>query len=599
MEHGTRTQRWSREVGAGVLAACLTLPLCVGAGVLAYAPLGAETLPEAAQAGLFCAIAGGAVAALLRRSSFVITYPTTPICVIQGSILLGLSAIPGGTGPALVLAMALCVLLAGLWQLIFAASGIAKVMRFVPHPVMAGFVTGVAALIAWHQVPILLGVAATGWHLPAVLLPHPWATFFGVSLILLMLACGRHLPKVPSLLAGLLLGTAGFHLAHLFLPGTDLGGVIGAVPPPGLRVLPVLVGSAALQLLQLPELLKGVLLGSLTLALVATLDTFFALRTAQFIADIPVDPKRDVLGQGLANVVSALVGGLAVSTSLSVSMANQKAGGRTRLSTLASCAVLFLAGIVFPKVLALLPRVVLAAILCTLACRLVDRWSFRVLWLALTTQDGEKRQRAQRDSAIVLAVFGATLLGQPVAGVAVGIGLSCVLFMLDMSLPEVATRRTGSLLTAPGTRTPAEAQLLAAWDGTLSILELHGVLFFGNAQNLATALRTAEQEAELVILDCRSVRTIDSSALGVLERAASRFRSAGKDLLLCGAEASWQEAPGGFLDPGRGTAFADLEAALLGAQQRILAAGLPQREVLALPATKPLEAPYPLVLEAG
>jgi len=351
--------------------------------------------------------------------------------------------------------------------------------------------------------------------------------------------------------------------------------------------------------LRVPELLKGILLGSLTLALVGTLDTFFALRTAQFIADIPVEPRRDVLGQGVANLVSSLVGGLAVSTSLSVSMANQKAGGRTRRSTLASCAVLLLAGIVFPKVLALLPRVVLAAILCALAFRLVDRWSFRVLQLALTAQDGDKRKRALRDSAIVLAVFGATLLGQPVAGVGVGIGLSCVLFMLDMSLPEVATHRTGSLLPSPGSRTPAEAQLLATWGGTLSILELHGVLFFGNAQNLAAALRAAEGEADLVILDCRSVRTIDSSALGVLGQAASRFRSAGKELLFCGAEASWQEAPGGAPDPGMGTAFADLDAALAGAQQRVLAAALTPRPCPQVPIPKPLDRAYPLVLEAG
>ncbi len=375
--------------------------------------------------------------------------------------------------------------------------------------------------------------------------------------------------------------------------------MIGSVPPHALRVLPALDWGAALQLLQIPELLKGVLLGSLTLALVATLDTFFALRTAQFIADIPVEPRRDVVGQGVANLVSSLVGGLAVSTSLSVSMANQKAGGRTRLSTLTSCAVLLLAGIVFPKVLALLPRVVLAAILCALAFRLVDRWSFRVLWLALTAQDPAKRKRALRDSTIVLAVFGATLLGQPVAGVGVGIGLSCVLFMLDMSLPEVATRRTGSLLPFSNSRTPAEAQVLAAWDGTLNLLELHGVLFFGNAQNLAAALRAAESEAEIVILDCGSVRTIDSSALGVLERAASRFRSAGKALLLCAAEASWQEAPGGFLEPGLGTAFPDLDAALVGAQQRVLAAGMAPRQVLEPPAPRPLDPRYPLVLEAG
>ena len=598
MKLAMQYESWLREAGAGFISACLTLPLCVGAGVLAFAPLGVDTVPEAALAGLLCAIAGGAVAALVRRSSFVVSYPTTPICVIQGSILLGLTALPGVTGSTLVLAMTLCVLLAGLWQLLFAYTGMARAMRFVPHPVMAGFVTGVAVLIIWHQVPALLGPGATGWRFDT-LFPHPWATLFGGSLVAFMLVLGRLFGRVPNLLAGLLVGTAGFHCLGHLLPSTDLGGVIGSVPPHALQVLPHLDWAGVPLLLQAPGLVRGILLGSLTLALVATLDTFFALRTAQFVADIPVDPKRDVLGQGVGNLVSALVGGLAISTSLSVSMANQKAGGRTRISTLANCAVLFLAGVAFPPALALLPRVVLAAILCTLAIRLVDRWSFQVIHLALTSRDTEKRQRALRDSAVVVAVFLATLLGQPVAGVGVGVGLSCVLFMLDMSRPEVATRRNHLLLPPVQARSAVEERCLGAWAGTLAILELQGVLFFGNAQKLAEELRTTEGDADLVILDCRSVRTIDSSALGVLGQAASRFRAAGKELLICGAAASWQEAPAGAPGSGLGAAFQTLEAALLCAEQQVLAGPQPVLAAQPFPAALPLDRRLSQVLEAG
>ena len=586
-------QETLREAGAGFVSACLTLPLCVGAGVLAFAPLGADTVSEAALAGLLCAIAGGAAAALVRRSSFVVTYPTTSICVIQGSILLGLSAVPGISRPGLMAAMTACVLLAGLWQVLLAYSGVARAMRFVPHPVMAGFVSGVAVLIAWHQVPVLLGVPSG----LGAFLPRPWASLLGGSLLLSMLLLGAYAPRVPNLLAGLLLGTAGFHLLHAALPALDLGGVIGSAPGHVFRFLASPEG--LLQVLHTPELLKGVLLGSFTLALVATLDTFFALRTAQFIADIPVSPRRDVLGQGFGNLVSALVGGLAVSTSLSVSLANHKAGGRTRTSTLASCAVLLLAGVVFPKALGLLPRVVLAAILGTLACRLVDKWSFQVLHLALTAREPGKRRRALRDSAIVLAVFLATLLGKPVAGVAVGIALSCILFMLDMSRLEVAVRREHALLPTQQPRSSAEEQTLGAWPGTVAILELHGVLFFGNAQNLAATLRTAERDADVVVLDCRKVREIDSSALGVLGQAASRFRTAGKHLLLCGAEASWQQVPEGFPGSGLESGFATLEAALTCAEQRILDASPVPKGLAPESPHAPLSSRFPLVMEAG
>lgn len=567
-----------KEVGAGVVAACLTVPLCVGAGVLAFAPLGSDAVPEAALAGLSCAIAGGAAAALVRRSSFVVTYPTTPICVIQGSILLGLSAVPGVDGPGLALAMAACVLLAGLWQVLFAWSGLARAMRFVPHPVMAGFVSGVAALIAWHQLPVLLGSPGAGLQGLRHGLPHPWATALGGVLVALMLALGHRFPRIPALLAGLLVGTAAFHLLQALHPGADLGGVIGSVRAAAHPALPALAWRSAGLLLGSPELVKGILFGSLTLAMVATLDTFFALRTAQFIADIPVHPERDVLGQGVGNLVSALVGGLAVSTSLSVSMANHKAGGRTRISTLASCATLLLAGIAFPRTITFLPRVVLAAILIALAGRLVDKWSFQVIHFALTSRDRAKRRRALRDAGVVLAVFLATLLGQPVAGVGVGVGLSCLLFILDMSRPEVGLRREGRLWPPRRPRPPAEEQVLRAWGGTLSILEFQGVLFFGNAHNLQAVLGAAERDSDIAILDCRGLGEIDSSALGVLGQAASRFRAAEKELLVCGAGASWQEAPPGFPGNGVDAAFDTLDAALDAAEARVLAAGARGRE---------------------
>ena len=171
--------------------------------------------------------------------------------------------------------------------------------------------------------------------------------------------------------------------------------------------------------------------------------------------------------------------------------------------------------------------------------------------------------------------------------------------MLDMSRPQVALRRNHALLPPLHPRPAAEERCLGAWGGTLAILELQGVLFFGNAQKLAEELRTAEGDAHIVILDCRRVRTIDSSALGVLGQAANRFRSAGKGLLLCGAGASWQEAPAGFPGSGLGAAFETLEAAILCAEQQVLTASQSPQVALACPPALPLDCRLPQVLEAG
>src|SRR5690606_17938326 len=105
------------------------------------------------------------------------------------------------------------------------------------------------------------------------------------------------------------------------------------------------------------------LAGSITLALVGTLDLVFALRAARNMSDMPTDQDRDLIGQGVSNIVTSAASGLFVSASLSLTSANYQAGGRTRISTLAIGAVLLAGLIVFPQLISSLPRVTLAAIL--------------------------------------------------------------------------------------------------------------------------------------------------------------------------------------------------------------------------------------------
>jgi MFS superfamily sulfate permease-like transporter len=560
-----------QESSAGFLAACLTMPLCIAAGVLAYTPLGPDYIARGAVAGLSCAIVGGIVAALFRRSSFVVTFPTTPICVIQSSFVISLLSACAGDRLHTIAALVLCVALAGVWQALFAISGFSRFIRFVPHPVMAGFVSGVAALIAWHQVPALLGVHSLNDLMQSGLqLPHPLVTAFGVGLFVTILALAHYIPRVPHLLCGLLLGSLAFHLIKTFVPGLDIGATIGALPAKPLDIWGVLDWNTLTAIIGSLAVLKIVLIGSLTLALVATLDTFFALRTAQFIADVPIDPRRDVLGQAMGNIASALTGGLVVSTSLSVSMANYKAGGRTRISTIASGITLLISGIFFPRLIELLPIIVLAAILLAVSLRLVDRWSIQVLRQAVTTRDADLRHKARKDAAIILAVFLATLLGKPVTGVAVGIGISCILFMLDMSRPVIARKRDGACTSSKQIRTGLERDLLCSMGRSILVFDLEGVLFFGNAHGLANDLHSVKDEVEIIILDFRRISDIDSSGLTILCQVSARLKARNKKLLISGANPAWLGGPtavaGGVLEH----VFSSLDDALEWAEEHVI-----------------------------
>jgi MFS superfamily sulfate permease-like transporter len=436
---------------------------------------------------------------------------------------------------------------------------------------MAGFVSGVAALIAWHQVPALLGVHSLNDVMQSGLqLPHPLVTAFGVALFVAILVLTHVIPRVPNLLLGLLLGSLTFHLIKTLVPGVDIGATIGAIPAKPLDMLGHLNWNTFSSILGSLGVLKIVLIGSLTLALVGTLDTFFALRTAQFIADVPIDPRRDVLGQAIGNIASALAGGLVVSTSLSVSMANYKAGGRTRISTIASGITLMIGGIFFPRVIELLPIIVLAAILLVVSLRLVDRWSIQVLRQALTTQDADLRHKARKDAAIILAVFLATLLGKPVTGVAVGIGISCILFMLDMSRPVVARKRDGACTRSKRVRTGLERDLLCSRGRSILVFDLEGVLFFGNAHGLANDLHTIKDEVEIIILDCRRISDIDSSGLTILCQVSARLRARNKKLLISGANPAWLGGPTAVAGGAIEHVFSSLDDALEWAEEYVI-----------------------------
>jgi sulfate permease, SulP family len=316
---------------------------------------------------------------------------------------------------------------------------------------------------------------------------------------------------------------------------------------------------------------KVVLFGSLTLALVGTIDTFFALQTVQYLANVAVEPRRDIIGQGIGNIVSGLAGGLVVSTSLSLTTANFRAGGRTRVSPMMSGLALLMGLLFVPFVISSLPLVVLAAILVVISIRMVDRWSWNVLGSALFAKEKSRRANSLRDGGIVLAVMLATVLGQPIAGVVLGVALSCIIFISDMSRPVVAKRRDGTVVHSKRVRSRREKDILKASGRLITTWELQGVLFFGNANNLAAELRSIQSDAKIIILDFRRVTDVDTSGMTVLQQLAVRLRAEGRQLVVCGCEQTWfNRAHTADFDPNLMAHFGTADLALDWAETRVI-----------------------------
>ena len=205
------------DLVGGITTSVIALPLAIAFGIVALAPLGPEYAAEGALAGLYGVIVGGVLASLFGGTAGQISVPTAPMSVMVTSIIAGLLAdervramAPDPT--ALVLALvALTIAMAGLMQWLLAALGGGRLVKFIPYPVVSGFMNGVAVIIFIGQLAPLLGVhGETGldgllrgeadWQVAAL------AT--GAATVLVMLLSRRLLPRFPAALSGLLAGVA-------------------------------------------------------------------------------------------------------------------------------------------------------------------------------------------------------------------------------------------------------------------------------------------------------------------------------------------------------------------------------------------------------
>ncbi|HEY0299981.1 MAG TPA: SulP family inorganic anion transporter, partial [Rhizomicrobium sp.] len=345
----TSPVNWQNELTAGVTAAVLGLPMCLAAGVLVLAPLGPDYIAVGAAAGLFGFIVAGALSALVATSSFVITVPRASQSLVLATLVSALLADASFAGqPVLIVATAaLCVFLSGLWQILFGIFRVARVIKFTPHPVFAGFANGAALLIMKAQIqPFFVEGAAT--HLvPA----HPAMLVLVIGLALIAVYHERvveltGLPawigRIPGAIVAFAFGIAAYYAIKGFSPETDIGAVIGQ--PDITLTSPLLLLTDAGNAAHVLSVAGNVVLVSLVLAIVASMETLMSLRSAQNITDLEVHPVRELAAQGVGNCAAALLAPISSAASPALQAAAYRAGGRTRFSGLATAVVILIVG---------------------------------------------------------------------------------------------------------------------------------------------------------------------------------------------------------------------------------------------------------------
>jgi sulfate permease, SulP family len=582
---------WRGEALAGLGATAVMVPVVLVLALIAYGPAGAQAAPLGITACLAGVVAGGLVMALVGRSPLPAAAPSAAGALIFAGFIAKLLADPSidltrGSDRAAVVALGGAVALAtGLLTALMGVLRLGSLARFVPQPVLAGFMNGVAILIWLSQLPPLLGLPAGAWarHGVAALAQMHWpALALGVATAAVVWAVTRWMPRAPASLVGLVAGTLAAELATLAWPGLELlrmGALVAALPLPD--ALSPLAGDA-LPLLQRHA--AELALAALLLALIGGLESILSILAIDQLQGTRSDPNRELLALAAANVASGLLGGLPLVYLRLRAIATLTAGGRSRRALVAGSLMLALVFALALPLVARLPAAVLAGIVMMLAVALVDRWTRQLMgqWLA-----GERSPGLQQSLLLVAAVCAVTLLWGFVAGVGVGVLLAMILFVRAMNRSLLRTRYTAAEIPSRRVYPPALEAVLASQRERVQVIELEGALFFGSAERLATEAEALAAGRAFMVLDFRRVSTIDASGAVTLTQLAQRLARGGVALLLAGVTPENRhgralQALGASPQVGRWQGHADADHAIEAAERSLLAQAGQQIDGLAV-----------------
>lgn len=498
--HGLRFDNIKGDIFGGVTAAVVALPLALAFGVAS----GAGPL-----AGLWGAILVGFFAAVFGGTPAQVSGPTGPMTVVTAGVIMQYAH-----DPAIAFTV---VVMAGAFQIVFGLSGIGRYIHLMPMPVVSGFMSGIGCIIIALQLIPLFGHAAMGnvvesiMALPSVVGdPLVDAAIVGVlSLAIMWFLPGAIKRLVPPPLVALVIGTV---CAYLFLPGAP---VLGDIPT-GFPELTVPTFDAAT--------LRSMIESAFVLALLGTIDSLLTSLVADNVTQTHHNPNRELLGQGIGNMVAGLFGAIPGAGATMRTVINVRAGGRTPLSGALHAVVLIAIVLGLGPLASHIPHAVLAGILIKVGFDIID-WGYI-----------RRFSHAPKAGLILMMiVLLLTVFVDLIVAVMVGLVLASLLLTKRMADLQLANLKTISSPDDDTDLTAEEGAIFMAARGHIVLHELSGPFSFG-AANGVTRRMSREDEHSVLILDLSDVPMIDSSASFALEEVIRNATSAGRFVLLVGVK---------------------------------------------------------------
>ena len=511
------------DIFGGITAGIVALPLALAFGIQAFSGIGADGASIGAYAGLVGATLLGFFAALFGGTHSQISGPTGPMTVISATLITGAFTAPGGNLSTVLVSMALAAIFCGLFQILFGIIKLGKYVRYIPYPVLSGFMSGIGVIIIIQQLYPLVGQSGNGSMLdlltgfPAAL-SHTSITalLLGLGTVLIIYLFPRITKVVPSTLVALIVMT----VISLFV---DMDGVaiIGEIPS-GLPMPFFANASVSLGEIDWGAVLSAAIIPGLTLAGLGSIDTLLTSVVADNITKTKHNSNRELIGQGIGNAVAGLFCGLPGAGATMRTVVNVKSGGRTQLSGMVHALFLLAIMLGLGFVVKYVPLSVLAGILLTVGWGIIDFKGFK---------DLPKIPRA--DAVVLIVVFLVTVFVDLLTAVGIGMVIACVLFMKRAS-DLVEGGYSSQELTGFDKESPwsDEGGMPDTVAHKIYVQRLNGPIFFGTINKFKEVMQTVPEEARIVIIRMRLVSFMDQSGLYAMEEAIKDLQDRGVEVLM-------------------------------------------------------------------
>jgi SulP family sulfate permease len=519
------------DIVAGITVGIVALPLA-----MAFAIASGVT----PQAGIFTAVIAGILVSGFGGTKVSIGGPTGAFIVILYGIYLKYGAEN----------LAICTMMAGGLLLIMGLARFGTMIKYIPYPVTTGFTSGIAILIFSTQIKDFCGlsmdkVPSDFFPKMGALIEHigtfQWPTLLmaSVSLAIIKLWPVKWNRRVPGSIIALILGTAAVGLFHF--PVETIGSRFGGIPH-------------GLPMPHLPSFewdnISNLIRPAVTIALLAAIESLLCAVVADGMIDDQHDSNQELMAQGIANIISPIFGGIAVTGAIARTATNVKCGGRTPVAGITHAITLLLIILIAAPLAKFIPLATLSAVLINVALNMGEWHNFSRL---------QKWPRS--DSVVFLATFSLTVVIDLTVAVETGMVLAAMLFIKRVSdttqitAVDQATETEGAHHSLIGKDIP---------DGVM-IYRIFGSFFFGAADKLESALKRLKQEPDVLILRMRKVLAMDATGLNALEDLYERLRRHNKHLILSGPHTQplFMMDKAGFLERlGRENVCANLDLAL-------------------------------------